>query len=109
GAGGGEAGGRGEQQRTGPADQERLADAAQRLGAILARDTGDEDLSADRHREQARGLVEAGHRRPVHEQLAVASKPELRSADQAAPRQRWGRVQYPAARGEELRERFAGL
>jgi hypothetical protein len=100
---------RGEQQHERAADEERRAQAAQRLGAVLARRAHDQHApTADGKREQPRRLVETGDGRPVCPDDRMAHAHQLRRGEQRRPDRR-RRIEHAPARVEHLAERLALL
>jgi hypothetical protein len=100
------AGRRGDDQRKRACDQQLVAESRERLLAIL-------DRRADREherpagtpqprREDARRLVEAGHRRPVDVDGTAARGLELATGQDRRPTEWSRRVEDTAARGQEL-------
>jgi hypothetical protein len=100
------AGGGGEDQRERARDQQLVAEARERLGAILDRRADREHerpaSAAQPRREDARRLVEAGHRRLVDVDGTAASGLELARGQDQRPTEWSRRVEDAAARGQEL-------
>ena len=102
-----------EQQRDRAGDQERVAEVLQRFGAVLAGRPDDEHepLPVPCHgdREQARGLVQAWHRRAVGEGRSPRAGRELARREKRGAAERRRRVEDASAAVEELREGLAPL
>ena len=102
-----------QQKRDRARKQELGPQAAERLGAVLARRSHDEDGTRasedDRRREQARRLVEAGHRGYVDELRLAERRPKLGRGQERAAAERRRRVEDRAGRADELGEALAAL
>ncbi len=96
-----------QQERDRAGDQELVAQASQRLRAVLAGDPDDEHEALPAPRdvggEDARRLVEARHRAAVREELAGQRPPHLVGTEHGCAAERRGRVQHAPAPGEDLR------
>ena len=104
----------GREQERERADHEQLvAQAPQRLAAVLGRRADDEDeppaAAADRRREQPDSLVEPRDLRQVEERAMAPRGAQLRPREQRPGAQRRGGVEHPAVGCEQLRERLPAL